>query len=74
MRREWKRTRNPHLKVHWKQDALAPPGFGTLRTRSDVTKNYAFARVPRKVYRDMLTRPDPETMFGQLVTMYMEVD
>lgn len=70
--RAWRRTRNPHLKVIWTQDALAPPGYGTLRAHITITgKRYAMERVPKRVLLDMLRRPDPEMLLNQLLTMYL---
>lgn len=74
MRKEWRNTHNPHLKVRWDQDALKSPGFGTLRTRSPLTKDYALAGVPRRLYRDMLRRSDPEVLLNQILTCYLPAD
>lgn len=75
MRKEWKRTRNPYLKVIWMQDATAPPGFGTLLLHITLTgKRYALARVPKRIYMELLRRPDPEVSVNQLLTMYIPAE
>ena len=72
VRQEWKTTRNPHLKVAWKQGLLSPDGVGTLCAHIVPTKKrYAMAGVPRAIYLDLLHRKDAEVLLNQLLQIFV---
>lgn len=72
VRQEWKTTKNPHLKVAWRQAPLCADGVGTLYAHIALTKKrYVMAGVPRTIYLDLLHRKDAEVLLNQLLQIFV---